>query len=67
MKKYKVFVEKKMYAIGTVKVDAANECDAIDDVRDRIASRNIQTTDVEWYNPQYDDHSFDATGDVDEA
>ena len=66
MKRFRVAVEKKMYATGFVEVEANNECDAIDDVRDRITSGETQTTDVEWDDPQYEDDSFDTTGDADE-
>ena len=67
MKKFRVSVEKKMYATGTVEVLSACMDDAIDNVRVRILAGEIQTTDVDWNDPQYEDCSFDVTGDVEEV
>jgi hypothetical protein len=67
MKKFKVLVERRMYVTGFVEVEAADERAAIRDVAPRIDNGKIQTTDAIWGDPEYEDHSFFATGDVEEA
>ena len=66
MPKFNVSVEKRLYCTGTVTISAV-DCDAaITQVRTRINAGQLQTTGVEWDDPQYEDDSFDVTGDVDE-
>jgi len=60
---FKVFVEKRMYAIGTVTVEGEDADDAIDLVEEQIDSGELQTTAVDW--GEYEDFSFVTTGDVD--
>lgn len=67
MKKFRVSVERKLYVTGFVEVEAADELAAYRDVAARIHSGKLQTTKAEWGDPEYDDHSFAATGDVDEV
>lgn len=65
---YKVSVEKRMYCTGIVKVPKSEDMDpdgAIELVEDRIESGELQTTEVEWDEPSYEDMSFATTGDVD--
>ena len=63
--KFEVSVEKRMYATGVVVVDCDGPDEAIDLVESQIASGLLQTTSVEWGDPQYEDSSFATTGDVD--
>lgn len=63
--KFVVSVEKRMYATGSVTVEADNEAQAIEMVNDQIDSGKLQTTDIVWSAPQYEDLSFVVTGDVD--
>ena len=65
MPTYKVSVQKRLYTTGAVKVIATNEDEAIENVQARIYRGNIQTSDVEWDDPTYEECSFDTTGDVD--
>lgn len=65
MPKFNVSVEKRMYATGSVSVTARDADGAIRKVRTLIDQGKLQTTSVEWNEPQYEDSSFDATGDVD--
>jgi hypothetical protein len=65
MKTFKVSVERKLYVTGYVKVWARDEFAALRTVNNKIAEGTLQTTDVEWGEPEYEDHSFDTTGDVD--
>lgn len=66
--KYKVSVEKRMYATGTVVVtNAESEEHAVSTVRDMIDRGELQTTSVKWGDAEYEDSSFDTTGDVEEA
>jgi hypothetical protein len=62
---FSVSVEKALYCTGTVKVYAQTADEAIDKVEARITKGELQTTDVEWNDPQYEDASFKTTGDVD--
>jgi len=70
--KFKVSVEKMMLCSGFVLVDAkdaktADEATAL--VQKRIFHGELQTSAVEWddpeYAPEYADGSFCPTGDVD--
>ena len=67
MKKYKVTVEKRLYSSGVVKVTAANADAAQTKVEKKIESGKLQTTDITWEEPQYEDLTFQTTGDVKEA
>jgi hypothetical protein len=66
MPKFNITVEKCMYCTGSITVSAKSWWYAIKQVRKRISSGKLQTTDIEWGDPKYEDSSFDATGDVDE-
>lgn len=63
--KFKVQVEKRMYALGTVEVDCDNAGDAIDMVQNQINNGILQTTHVKWDKAQYEDCSFETTREVD--
>jgi hypothetical protein len=62
--KYPVSVEKRMYATGTVMVDCDNADQAVELVQNQIDNGVLQTTAIEWDEPQYEDYSFATTGDV---
>jgi hypothetical protein len=62
--KFKVTVEKTMTASGIVEVSARTADEAFVKVYKRITSGKLQTTDITWDDPEYDDDSFKATGDV---
>ncbi len=66
MPKFKVSVEKQMYATGVVDIEAETPDAAWKLVEYRIAAGEIQTTAVEWDDPEYIDFSFGTTRDVDE-
>jgi len=63
--KFEVSVDKTLYCTGKVKVTAKNAEEAIDKINKKILSGKLQTTDVEWSDPEYEDNSFKTTGDVD--
>jgi len=65
MPKYQVSVQKNLYCTGTVEVSAKDPDEAIKNVRGKINKGTLQTTDVDWDDPEYEDGSFDITGDVD--
>lgn len=65
MPKYKVYVEKRLYCNGSVEVSSRDPEAAIEKVRNMIGKGTLQTTQVEWSDPEYEDCSFDATDDVD--
>jgi hypothetical protein len=62
---FKVSVEKYMYATGAVVVEADSADDAIARVSQEIETGVLQTVDVNWGEPGYEDYSFGPTGDVD--
>jgi hypothetical protein len=62
--KYKVSVEKRMYATGAVAVDCGDPDMAVQLVQKKISNGDIQTADVEWGEPEYEDSSFWTTDDV---
>jgi hypothetical protein len=64
MKTYIVSVEKRMYAKGTFALEAHNADHAIRKVNDLITSGKLQTTGIEWDDPEYEDDTFMPTGDV---
>ena len=65
MPKFKVSVEKRMYATGVVEVEADDSDKACDIVEQQIATGELQTTHVTWGDQTYEDDSFCTTGDVD--
>jgi len=65
MPKFKVSVEKRMYCTGAVEVEAQDADAAQEDVQEHINRGTLQTTTVEWNDPEYEDCSFATTGDVD--
>jgi len=67
MKKFKVSVERKLYVTGFVEVEAIDELAALREVNAGIAKGTILIRDAVWGDPEYEDHSFDAIGDVDEV
>lgn len=62
--KYKVTVEKTQTLSGIVEVEAADATAAQEAVDRDIQSGKLQTTAVSWDDPEYDDCSFQTTGDV---
>ncbi len=65
--KYKVSVEKMTRHTGFVLVDSKNvktADEATELVNKRIANGDLQTSAVEWDDPEYEDGSFCTTGDV---
>jgi hypothetical protein len=64
-KEFKVTVEKMTYYSGIVKVTAQNPRKAQSKVDKLIYTGKLQTTMVEWGDPDYEDGSFKTTGDVD--
>jgi hypothetical protein len=65
MPKFRVSVEKRLYQTGVVEVTAKDADVAIKQVSDKINSGKLQTTDIRWSVPEYEDSSFGTTGDVD--
>jgi hypothetical protein len=65
MPKFSVSIEKRMYCTGIIEVEAENADVALEDVQGRINMGILQTTTVEWNDPEYEDCSFTTTGDVD--
>lgn len=65
MPEYEVNVEKRMYCTGVVKVNAINPDEAEEKVMNQISTGELQTTAVEWDDLEYEDGSFNTTGDVD--
>ena len=63
--KFKVSVEKRMYATGAITVDCDNANQAVELVQNQIDNGILQTTTIEWGDGQYEDCSFTTTGDVD--
>lgn len=64
-KKFKVSVEKRMYATGIVEVSARTPELAQTKVEKMIMEGKLQTNDIEWSEPEYEDCSLFTTGDVD--
>jgi hypothetical protein len=65
MAKFKVSVEKVCRQTGAIEVDAADAAQAIGAVQIMISKGKLQTTEIEWDDPEYVDDSFTTTGDVD--
>ena len=64
MPKFQVTVEKTMYCSGVVEVTAKTSEEALAKVEKKIESGKLQTTNVKWDDPEYEDGSFKTTGDV---
>lgn len=64
MKEFEVTVEKTLYCSGTIKVKAKNSEAALKQVSDKINSGKLQTTHIEWGDSEYQDGTFQTTGDV---
>jgi len=62
--KFKVTVEKTLYCSGVVEVDARNSDEAFKKVSKLIQSGKLQTTMVNWDDPEYQDGTFQTTGDI---
>ena len=65
LQKFRVSVEKRLYATGSVEILANNSEEALEKVQERINTGKLQTTQIKWSEPEYEDGSFDITGDVD--
>lgn len=64
MPKFEVTVEKTMTCSGIIEVEAVDSDAALKQISDRINSGKLQTTEVNWDDPEYNDGSFQTTGDV---
>jgi ABC-type uncharacterized transport system ATPase subunit len=64
MPKYQVSVEKRLYCTGTIEVSAKDPQAAIKAVREKINKGTLQTTQVEWSDPEYEDDSLKCYGEV---
>ena len=64
MKMYTVSVEKTLYCTGSVAIQASSAQAAENKVKKQINSGHLQTTAVVWSDPDYQDGSFQTTGDV---
>lgn len=62
--KYKVKVEKLMYAHGSITVDCDSEYDAVKLVLNNIQNNVLTPDDIKWEEPKYAPRSLDVTGDV---
>jgi len=58
---FEVNVEKRMTATGTVKVSAKTHSEAIRKVQAQINNGEINTSNVTWEDPEYEDCSFQVT------
>jgi uncharacterized protein involved in type VI secretion and phage assembly len=65
--KYKVTVEKTQTCSGIVEVEAGGPVAAQEAVDRDIESGTLQTTAVNWDDPDYNDGSFKTTGDIEEV
>jgi len=64
MPKFNVSVEKRMYCTGSVEVTAKDSDAALKKVSDQINTGKLQTSTIEWNDPEYEEGSFQTTGDV---
>lgn len=64
MPKFNVSVEIRMYCTGSVEVTAKDSDAALKKVSDQINTGKLQTSTIEWNDPEYEDCSFQPTGDV---
>lgn len=62
---YTVSVEKRLYCTGKIQVLASSPNDAVKRVDDMIGHGKLQTAEIVWSDPEYEDSSFGTTGDVD--
>ena len=62
---YEVSVEKRMYCTGIYRIEANSPEEAQEEVDKMIEKGYLQTTAIDWDNPQYEDMSFCTTGDID--
>jgi hypothetical protein len=65
--KYKVTVEKTQTCSGIIEVEADGPVAAQASVDVDIQSGKLQTTAVNWDDPEYNDGTFQTTGDIEEA
>jgi hypothetical protein len=65
--KYQVTVEKTQTCSGIVEVEADGPVAAQEAVDRDIQSGKLQTAAIDWDEPQYEELSFQTTGDVDEV
>ena len=65
MKIFKVSLEKRMYCTGSIDVTAETSEQAVEAAQIMIDQGKLQTTEIEWSDPEYEDCSFTTTGDVD--
>jgi len=66
MPKFSVSVEKRLYCIGSIEVNAENADQAVQAVQILIDQGKLQSTEIKnWDDPEYEDCSFSTTGDVD--
>ena len=62
--KFDVSVEKRMYCTGMYSIDADTPNEAIEKVEAMINTGELQTTTIEWTEPEYEDMTFTTMGDV---
>jgi hypothetical protein len=65
MPKFRVSVEKCLFTTGSYEIEAEDADEAQEEVQRRINTGELQTTAIEWNDPEYEDGSFATTGDVD--
>lgn len=63
--KYSVSVEKTTRSTGSVTVDCDTAEQALELVQRQIGSGELKPHNVEWDEPEFEDFSFNTTGDVD--
>ncbi|MFA7219041.1 MAG: hypothetical protein WC119_00750 [Synergistaceae bacterium] len=61
--KFNIQVEKRMYALGSIEVEADSLDEAIQKTDNKINRGELQTTEASWGDPKYEDCSFQTTGD----
>ena len=66
MAKFLVTVDKTLACRGTIEIEAKNEREALNEIRDKLNSNEILTTDVSWEEPEYVDNSLRCYGEVQE-
>lgn len=64
MKTFEVEVQKRLFCLGTVKVIANTKEEAISQIQDRIDEGKLQTTKIDWTEPEYEYCSFETTGEA---
>jgi hypothetical protein len=58
-------LKRKCVQPALLKSKLENADEAIKKVLDKIVEGELNTSNVEWDEPEYEDMSFDVTGDVD--